>query len=187
MRLFLAVVPPDSVLQELDAAVRPLRRLPQGAGLRWTALETWHLTLAFLGHVDTEQLAALEPRLAHVAHEHPAHTLRITGGGRFGDRALWAGVGGETKVLHRVAEEVGDAARRSGIAVDDRPFRGHLTLARSGSARADLRPFARELEEYEGTQWTAGSIHLIRSYLGAGPVRYETLQEWTLTADSSVG
>ncbi|MEZ0069152.1 2'-5' RNA ligase [Streptacidiphilus sp. MAP12-20] len=183
MRLFLAVVPPESAIQELDAAVRPLRSLPQGTGLRWTGLESWHLTLAFLGQVDTEQLSALEPGLAHVAHEHPAHRLRLAGAGRFGDRALWAGVSGDTLALRKLAEDVADAARRSGIAVDDRLFRAHLTLARSGTARADLRALAAALADFQGAEWTAGTLCLMRSYLGAGPAHYEAVAEWSLTAE----
>ncbi|WP_037602388.1 RNA 2',3'-cyclic phosphodiesterase [Streptacidiphilus rugosus] len=184
MRLFLAVLPPESAVQELDAAVRPLRMLPQGTGLRWTGLESWHLTLAFLGHVDAEQLAALEPRLAHIAHEHAAHRLRLAGAGRFGDRALWVGVSGDTLALRKLAEAAADAARRSGIGVDERPFRAHLTLARSGTARADLKALAGALADFQGEEWTAGTLCLMRSYLGAGPAHYEVVGEWPLTPES---
>jgi 2'-5' RNA ligase len=181
MRLFLAVVPPESALQELDAAVRLLRELPGAAGLRWTGTPGWHLTLAFLGQVDEADLSKLEPRLERAAHRHPAHALRIAGGGRFGDRVLWAGVRGDTHALRRLAESAGAAARHSGIAVDERPFRGHLTLARSGTARADLKPFAAALAEFEGEEWTATSLRLMRRYLGGGPAHYETVREWQLT------
>ncbi|WP_042374691.1 RNA 2',3'-cyclic phosphodiesterase [Streptacidiphilus neutrinimicus] len=182
MRLFLAVLPPESALRELDAAVRPLREWPGATGLRWTGTQGWHLTLAFLGQVDEADLPKLEPRLERVAHRHPAHTLRIAGGGRFGDRVLWAGVRGDTHALRRLAESTVAAARHSGIAVDERPFRGHLTLARGGTARADLRPFAGALSEFEGTEWTASALRLMRSHLGAGPAHYETVREWPLSS-----
>lgn len=181
MRLFLAVVPPESALQELDAAARSLRELPGASRLRWTGTQGWHLTLAFLGQVETAEAAMLEPRLERVAHRHPAHLLRIAGGGRFGDRVLWAGVKGDTHALRRLAESAGAAARHSGIELDERPFRGHLTLARSGAARVDLKPFAAALADFEGAEWTAGSLRLMRSYVGTGPAHYETAGEWALT------
>ncbi|MEY9878151.1 2'-5' RNA ligase [Streptacidiphilus sp. MAP12-33] len=187
MRLFLAVVPPEPVLRELDAVVQPLRRRPEGAGLRWTGLPGWHLTLAFLGQVESEDVEKLLPRLERVAHRHAAHSLRIAGGGRFGDRVLWAGVTGDTHALRRLAESAGAAARHSGIALDERPFRGHLTLARSGTARADLKPLAAALADFEGTEWTADSLRLMRSYLGSGPARYETVGEWKLRSDTQGG
>jgi 2'-5' RNA ligase len=183
MRLFLAVVPPESALQELDAAVQGLRAMPGAAGLRWTGTQGWHLTLAFLGQVEEAEVSKLEPRLERVAHRQPAHTLRISGGGRFGDRVLWAGVSGDTHALRRLADSAGAAARHSGIAVDERPFRGHLTLARGGTARVDLRPFAAALAQFEGAEWTASSLRLMCSHLGGGPARYETVDEWKLTGE----
>jgi len=47
MRLFVAVLPPQGALAELEAAVAPLR--PAWPDLRWAGQDRWHLTLAFLG------------------------------------------------------------------------------------------------------------------------------------------
>src|SRR5215218_3846255 len=46
-RLFVAVWPPDHVLDELER----LPRLPL-AGARWTTRPQWHVTLRFLGAAD---------------------------------------------------------------------------------------------------------------------------------------
>ena len=51
MRLFVAVVPPDAALAELEDAVAPLREA--APELRWTGAASWHLTLAFLGEVQS--------------------------------------------------------------------------------------------------------------------------------------
>ncbi|MFE6050883.1 RNA 2',3'-cyclic phosphodiesterase [Kitasatospora sp. NPDC056446] len=163
MRLFVAVLPPASALEGLAAAVAPLRALPGADRLRWTAVEGWHLTLAFLGEVPAERLPGLEAGLAAVAGAHPAHRLRIAGAGRFGDRVLWAGVEGRTRELRRLAEAVteavaevlaeavadsggesgaengGDSAKGSAGAADAFAFHPHLTLARAGSPRGRRR------------------------------------------------
>ncbi|MFJ6214256.1 RNA 2',3'-cyclic phosphodiesterase [Streptomyces sp. NPDC092296] len=183
MRLFVAVEPPPDARAELAAALRPLHALPQAGRLRWTAPEHWHLTLAFLGEVDEAALPELTRRLARAAHRHPAHRLRLAGGGRFGDRTLWAGVGGETLALRRLAESVQAAARRTGLAVDERrPYRAHLTLARSagGGRGPDLRGAAAVLAEFRGREWQAAEIRLVRSVLGAGPPWHSTLDAWPL-------
>src|ERR1700685_2810471 len=60
-----AVVPPPDVLDELEAAVAPLR--PGWPALRWTGMPAWHLTLAFLGEVGDDTAAALGPRLERAA------------------------------------------------------------------------------------------------------------------------
>ncbi|MHA6762426.1 RNA 2',3'-cyclic phosphodiesterase [Streptacidiphilus sp. PAMC 29251] len=194
MRLFAAVVPPQAAIKELAAAVTSLQALPQAAALRWTAKPTWHLTLAFLGQVDAADLDALGGRLAAAAATvDRAPELRLAGGGRFGERALWADVRGDVRPLGRLAEEVADAARATGIAVDERPFRAHLTLARSGASRAggpapagtDLAPLAAALADFSGVAWPAGELRLMRSHLGVGPAHYETVASWPLGGHES--
>ncbi|MFC5905676.1 RNA 2',3'-cyclic phosphodiesterase [Streptacidiphilus monticola] len=182
MRLFVAVLPPQSALDQLAVAARRLHAFPGADGLRWTGVESWHLTLAFLGQVDPELLPGLEARFARLAHRHEQHLLRLHGGGHFGDRALWAGVDGDVRALRQLAHGVANAAVKSGIEIDARPFRPHLTLARAGARRADLRPLAGELAGFTGDPWTVGSLHLMRSHLGAGPAHYESVGEWPLRA-----
>ncbi|MEV5506351.1 RNA 2',3'-cyclic phosphodiesterase [Streptomyces orinoci] len=187
MRLFVAVIPPSAALAELARAADPLRGLPHADRLRWTDSATWHFTLAFLGEVDEELLPELAERLARAAHRHPPHPIRLAGGGRFGDRTLWAGAEGELETLRGLARSAGAAARRAGVAVDEsRPFHAHLTLARSsGRTRVNLRPFAEALAAFGGTPWTVRRLELVRSHPprsgqpGERP-RYETVRAWEL-------
>jgi len=89
---------------------------------------------------------------------------------------------GGLDALRRLAGSVTAAARRSGIAVDDRPYRPHLTLAR-GREGADLRPAAAALNGFAGSPWTADALHLVRSRLGAGPggtAAHEIVETWPL-------
>ncbi|WP_055588292.1 RNA 2',3'-cyclic phosphodiesterase [Peterkaempfera griseoplana] len=186
MRLFIAVVPPQAAVDELAAAVRPLRRLPDAEPLRWTSPGTWHLTLAFLGEVAEESVPELEQRLGRAAHRHRVMRLRFAGAGRFGDRTLWTGVRGDTLELRRLAESAQAAARHTGLPVDDdRPYRAHLTLARGGGDRrrgrgSDLRGLKAALEDFEGQQWEAADLRLVRSTLGAGPAQHTLLRSWPL-------
>lgn len=103
MRLFVAILPPPQALAQLDAALGAVRARREGAtgdavprepaaALRWVRPEQWHVTLAFLGEVPPPVAEAVAVRLARVAARHPPLTLAIRGGGRFGERVLWAGV-----------------------------------------------------------------------------------------------
>jgi RNA 2',3'-cyclic 3'-phosphodiesterase len=183
MRLFVAIAPPAAVLDELEASVAPLRaRWP---ALRWTGPEAWHLTLAFLGEVSEDTAAALAPRLERAAHRHPSLALSFGPGGAFpsADRArvLWTGIEGDRPGLGALAMSVAAGARRAGAAPPDegRRFRPHVTLARCRQP-CDVRQAVQSLAGYAGTPWTAGEIHLIRSYLGAGPPRYQSEGTWPL-------
>ncbi|MFE2413385.1 RNA 2',3'-cyclic phosphodiesterase [Kitasatospora sp. NPDC059408] len=191
MRLFVAVLPPVEALQGLSDAVAPVRGLPGADRLRWTTVEGWHLTLAFLGQVPEDRLPELETALAAVAEAHPAHRLRLAGAGRFGDRVLWAGVEGQAWALRRLAEAVNEATADVTGEVDAFAFHPHLTLGRAGSSRghrravqrvaaAELEGLAAALADYRGPEWEAAELRLMKSDLDGGFAHYETVRAWPL-------
>lgn len=180
LRLFVALTPPADIVEELQARVALLRELEPD--LRWSRPAQWHLTLAFLGPVGDESRDELTRRLGRAAGRCPPLALSFGGGGRFGHRVLWTRVRGERDRLRRFADSVRAAARRSGLAVEQRPYRPHLTLARATTA-VDLRPLVDALAPYEGSPWIADELHLVHSRLGAGPggtALHEPLRSWPL-------
>jgi 2'-5' RNA ligase len=187
MRLFVAVLPPPAATGELAEAVGPLRRLPDASALRWTPSESWHFTLAFLGEVDDHVRPELAERLGRAAARHDPCELRLSGGGRFGDRALWTGAEGDLTGLSALADSVRAAARRAGAPSDEEHgFRPHLTVARTHRGRpVRLRPFADALAAFRGSPWTADTLCLVSSALphsgtpGEQP-HYTTETAWPL-------
>ena len=183
MRLFVAISPPPAVLDELETRVAPLR--PARADLRWTGPEAWHVTLAFLGEVGEDTAAALPPRLGRAAHRHPAFSLSFGAAGAFPGarraRVLWTGIDGDRPALVALAQSVAAGSRRAGAPPPDegRRFRPHLTLARCREP-ADVGELVEALAGFTGTPWPAAEIHLIRSHLGAGQPRYETIGTWPM-------
>jgi 2'-5' RNA ligase len=186
MRLFVAIAPPPSVLDELDALVEPLRGRRQE--LRWTDREAWHVTLAFLGQVDEPGAARLLPRLERAAQRHHHIRLAFSGAGAFPGtgraNVLWSGLSGDRRALARLAESVAAGASRAGSPPPDkgRRFQPHLTLARCRMP-ADVTELVAELAGYHGQAWTADRIHLVRSRLGGTEQpRYVSLASWPLRA-----
>lgn len=181
MRLFVALLPPESACDEIEAVLGPRR--DAWPSLRWTRRSSWHVTLAFYGEVDDRVAARLPPRLERAARRHPRRELTFAGVGTFPRparaRALWTGIRGD---LRRLAESCQAAARREGIDLGPyRPFHAHLTLARV-RGELDLRPLVGELKGYAGTPWLAGQIHLVRSDNNPEGPRYETVGSWPLGA-----
>jgi 2'-5' RNA ligase len=98
---------------------------------------------------------------------------------------VWAGLDLDeqgTTELDRLATGARAAATRTGIQVDGRRFRAHITLARLGRP-AEVSNWVRLLDAYSGPAWTADRIELIASHLGEGlghRPRYETVAEMLL-------
>lgn len=182
MRLFVALSPPAKALDELEAAVAPLR--PTRPDLRWTSPESWHVTLAFLGEVDDGVLDKLTARLERAAARHDGLLLSAGGAGAFPTapraRVLWTRLRGDQDALRIIAASVAKAARSAGAPPPDerRRFRPHITLARSREP-ADVTPLVSELADYSGTEWTADRVHLIRSHL-VPQTWYESIGDWPL-------
>jgi 2'-5' RNA ligase len=90
---------------------------------------------------------------------------------------LWIGVQTATERLARLAVATEDQLARHGWERDGRPFRAHLTLARSdGIAVADL--VAARLAAAVGDRRIPARIDrlgLFESITGGGPARYEPL------------
>jgi len=183
LRLFVALDAPSSVLSHLAAAVDRVRE--DRPWLRWVPAERLHLTLAFLGQVDAGRVDGLGVRLARAADRHRPVTLQLAGAGRFDGRVLWVGVRGAVADVGRLADSVAAGSRRAGIAVEERAYRPHLTIARGRDPKVDLRPVVAALADYEGPQWTATEVHLVRSHLGRD-VRYERLATFPLRAPDPV-
>lgn len=201
MRLFAALLPPARVLDgpgQLAEAVAALRSMEDAGQLRWTDRAGWHVTLAFYGEVPEERLPDLTGRLARAARRGRPLRLRIAGAGRFGDRALWAGIthvpgepdeGGAVEALRRLAATTSAAGRRMGLGGQEAErFRAHLTVARvrpSARPAAGLRPYVEALDPFRGEPWTAERIALVRSELPGGgepgeQPRYEQVAAWPL-------
>jgi 2'-5' RNA ligase len=191
MRLFVAIAPPPAVLDELDALVGPLRVRQQD--LRWTNLEAWHVTLAFLGQVDEPTADRLLQRLERAARSQYSIRLTFAGAGAFpvAHRAnvLWSGLSGDRSALAQLAESVTAGASSAGAPPPGkvRSFQPHLTLARCRMP-ADVTEQVAALAGFQGQPWTADRVHLVRSRLGgtghvpAGQPRYTSLASWPLRA-----
>ncbi|MFC4033612.1 RNA 2',3'-cyclic phosphodiesterase [Streptomyces polygonati] len=199
MRLFVALLPPPAAAGELAGALHAVRRRDDASALRWTQPGGWHFTLAFLGEVPDGVRPGLDERLGRAARRHGPHTLRLSGAGRFGERALWVGAEGDLAGVAGLADSVRAAGRRAGAPADEgHGFQPHLTVARSPGVRRTagteaaaasgpprLGPLAEALAGFRGSPWTADTLSLVssvppRSGVPGEQPRYETVRAWPL-------
>lgn len=165
LRLFLALWPDPATTRSL-AAWRDAFVWPAGAAVVPT--EHLHLTLHFIGAVPAMRLAELTAGLRV-----PVAPFKL----QLDQTEIWprglATIGvqqvpAELLALHAA---LGEALRRLGLPVEQRPFRPHVTLARKARAAAPPVPMP-------PLPWAVAGYSLVRSaqgyrrlvdYGGAGP------------------
>lgn len=176
-RLFVALRPPPSI----RAALQTTMAGPPGA--RWQDDSQLHLTLRFVGAVETPVAEDLAAALASVVA--PAPAVAIAGVGRFERRgraeSLWAGVAPHAALaaLHR---KVDHALVRCGLPPEGRAYLPHVTLARFGrSAPGDV--VARWLADHAdlaSPPFRFDHLILYESRLGGEGAQYEAVARWRL-------
>ncbi len=179
MRLFVAVDVAQAARDALAASLSPLKQ--QHTALRWIPSANWHLTLAFLGDTPVGRRQRAQIALQAVARRARPCDLTIDGRlGRFADRVLWVAVASSAPGLPTLADAVQDALRGTGLTIDDRPFRAHLTLAR---ARRGQR-IPRVPPTLDGpalpVHWTVSTVALLSSQRDDGGSRYRPVATWPL-------
>ncbi len=166
-RLFVAVLPPEDVLDTLEGLSRP-----EVPGVRWTARNQWHVTLRFLG--TTEVAPVVEALKSEPLARLPLQADLGPAVGRFENRVLMVPVAGLDTIARRAVEATAGLGRPP----ETRAFTGHLTLARvRGASRVDLRPLAGEPVE---ERWWVDEVCLVESRLATSGPRYDVIQKFAL-------
>jgi 2'-5' RNA ligase len=128
VRLFFAI--------ELPAEVRAgLGRLRlEDPAYRWVEPAMMHVTLAFLGEQPETALESLERVGAAAAANARPLSLRVGEAGSFGSRSapsvLWTGLAGDVPALQRLQHDLAARLKQAGVALEDRAWQPHITLAR---------------------------------------------------------
>ncbi len=181
--MFVAVLPPEPVLEHLEEFLAPRRA---AAAFRWVPPEQWHLTLAFSANVPDRAYDDLVDRLERAARKRSPMTARVLGGGAFphpaSAKVLFAGIETEAEELHRAATGARAALAKAGAEVGGQRFRPHLTLARIGRP-VEASAWVRLLEGYAGPSWHIEGYALVASHLGEGPrgrPRHEVVETFSL-------
>jgi len=184
-RLFIAVPFPSEAESEIAALVEQVRAdgVPGGGrDVRWVRLDSLHLTLRFLGPTVEDRIGPAVEATRVAARAGRPFDISIGGAGAFPlagrPRALWLDVRVGQPELSDLAASVDAALRAAGWAIDDKPLRAHLTLARADGVSAGAAIGARLVAAAADLDVTfrADQIGLYESVTGGGPARYEPIE-----------
>lgn len=189
-RLFIAVPLPAAAVEAVAGVVDTVRAMPLPDGMRdvrWVRLDGLHLTLRFLGPTPEDLVGPTSNAMEAVAAHTSPSIGRLAGTGVFPPtgrpRTLWIGLADGADALGELARDLDAALEAAGWPPDGRPFRAHLTLARSdGVAAGSL--VADRLEAAFGDRavpFAMEHLVLFESVTGGGPARYVPVTEAPFT------
>ena len=177
-RLFVALRPPSIVRTMLDDAMTGVD------GARWQDDDQLHLTLRYIGEVDSRTADDVAAALSRVVA--PVPTVAVDGVGRFEKRgradSLWAAVE-PRDVLTALHAKVDRAFVGAGLAPDSRAYLPHVTLARLSRNGHDARQVERWLAQHAGLRtppFAASHLVLYESRLAPGGATYDAVMRWPL-------
>jgi RNA 2',3'-cyclic 3'-phosphodiesterase len=126
MRLFIAILFDDSVIDQLSCGMASLKQ--QSIQGNFTRPENFHLTLAFLG--ETNQVEKAKRAINTVSF--PSFSLLMNRLGYFertGGNIYWVGMA-RNPLLSDLHHRLSSALSGEGFLLEDRAYRPHLTLGR---------------------------------------------------------
>jgi len=180
MRLFVAVPIPADVRRGVIEAFGPWRaRFPRA---RWVPEENLHVTVKFLGATWPRLATWVPERVGEAAARGRPGVGRLAGVGAFPSpgraRVLWAGLAEGADLLGEVARALDDALEAE-FRPERRPFRPHLTVARSDPPIPLPASFGET--DLASDAFPIDRVILFRSHLRRPAPRYEPLAEFPLS------
>ncbi len=136
----------------------------------WERPEKYHLTVKFLGDVNTDQIEALFESTAFLAKKFKPISLEMKSTGVFpspkNPRILWIGINEENKSLEKLALQFESEFEKLGFKREKRIFHPHLTIARIREPRkAGELALAHLNEKFKPVQFTISEIIIFESQL----------------------
>ena len=188
IRLFIAIPVPDEVCATLRQVQSGLKKLLSDKAAVWTKPDGMHLTLRFLGNVNSERIPELSQRLSGALAGLGRLDLVCERLGCFPDlrfpRVVWAWVHDDAERLARLHRRIDEAVGVFAEKPTEARFVGHITLARLKQvSRRDAGLLARFVEgagHRRFGDWHVNSVALIRSHLSAAGATHEELLQTSL-------
>lgn len=167
-RLFFALWPDAGVVEQLVRWAHLARDLCGGRAMR---ADTLHLTLAFLGSIETDRIPALQELLAAQRWQGGSLTLDRIGQFR-GPRIVWAGPSASPPWLETLHAALWRDLTRQGLVEPAEAFRPHVSLLRNAGP-ADLAA----LPAQPPITWHADRLVLVASMPRDSGSYYEVVGE----------
>jgi len=153
-----------------------------GAEVKWVAPQNLHLTLKFLGDVDTGKIHHVCQAVEQAVADAAPFDFEVRGAGAFPDtrrpRTVWLGIGQGSHQIIALNERIEPPLKKLGFPKEARRFQPHLTIGRirrGGPGVAELGQLIAEHEDLDIGRTHVGEAIVFSSQLGRSGPTYEAL------------
>jgi 2'-5' RNA ligase len=168
-RLFFALWPKDNTRQAINQVSQPIT---QGIKGKIMPSENWHITLAFLGHIDMPTKQCMQQAAATVQGYRFSLSLDQLGYWPK-PRIFWIGANQTPDALRDLVNNLSTDLQDCGYCPETRPFQVHLTLMRKATRIKTLPPIT-------PVAWSVEDFCLVRSTTEPSGARYQVIARWAL-------
>jgi 2'-5' RNA ligase len=186
IRSFLAFELPDDIKTIVARVSGEIRK--SSLDVRWVRPEFIHLTVVFIGDIESEQIPSMGESLSGVCSQHSPFTISLKPMGCFSNirnpRVIWLGIDGDLERMSRFRDDLQHALSRFGIKEEQRAFKPHLTLGRfkkPGKRQTELEQLLAKYRELSSPVRTLSELVLFRSDLKPGGAVYTKILSWPLS------
>lgn len=167
IRSFVALPLPAELRQKMARLQSEIR--DAGADVKWDTPDKFHITLKFLGDIESQGIPKLAETLRKSIGEMPGFDVSYEGVGGFPNivrpRVVWIGTRPSNE-LKRLQELVEETCSTLGFPRDDRQFHAHITLGRvKGNRGVDSLTAKLKSVTFEPSIARCSEIHIMRSDL----------------------
>jgi len=132
VRTFICIEIPASITGQIDRLQKHLRQFE--AHVSWTKPSNIHLTLKFLGDVETARIELVSKAVERAASGIDSFEIEIGGTGCFpsprSPKVLWVGISSVPEPLRKLYAKIEEELEREGFSREKRKFSPHLTIGR---------------------------------------------------------
>ena len=169
IRTFIAIKLPENIISSISKIQEGIKSY--GLKIKWVRPDNIHLTLKFLGNINEADIKKIGRAIFDALKEYPPIALAAKGTGVFPGvnqpRVVWVGVTGQLEPLVGMQKALDEKLETIGFPKENRPFKGHLTLARV-KGKIDPQRLGAAIKEFQGFEsepFAADQVILFKSEL----------------------
>lgn len=174
-RIFIAINFPEDFKKSLASVISKIEKIEPG--IKFIAPENAHLTLAFLGQIETSEIARITAILRLMSKNQKKFEMGMEKIGFFPSinmpKVLWIG-GSESLNLLSLKKSLDQQFRINGFKVDERAFMPHLTIGKVEKEIKNMEEILKMANVKIG-EFTVSTIDIMESNLKKDGPEYKTI------------